>query len=165
MTIIIRALEPPDWKIFRSLRLKALQNHPGNFLDEYTKSEGQPESYWQEMLDGNGKKIFGLFDGKTLIGIGGVWIEEAPEVGQFAAFHMMFIEDEYRGKKLSRLLYEERIKFARDSGVNAAYVSHRKSNDASKFANQKFGFKLHREDKIVWPDGQEEIDCIYKLDL
>lgn len=163
--ISIRALHPNEWSLFRSIRLKALQMHQGNFSARYESHEKEPDSFWQDLLNGQGKQIFGLFDHGTLIGITSVFEEDLVDGRKLGSLHMSFIEPIYRGYNLSRLMYEARIKWAKEHGIQSLYVSHRENNEASRKAMLNFGFELVRKDEIEWPDGQKAMDYIYKLDL
>jgi RimJ/RimL family protein N-acetyltransferase len=44
-------------------------------------------------------------------------------------------------------------------------ISHRDGNEASRRANQAFGFKFIGKELIEWPDGGKAFDHTYELDL
>jgi RimJ/RimL family protein N-acetyltransferase len=76
-----------------------------------------------------------------------------------------FIRGEYRGRGLSALYYQTRIDWAREQGYTDVYVAHRIGNDASRAANQKFGFKYTHTETTTWPDGTVSDKLWYRLIL
>src|ERR1700733_5869738 len=105
-TISVRALMPDDWEILRSARLKALQEHPGVYLSSYKVEAEMPETKWKETLDGKGKYVVALFDNDRLIGFAGVFTWRGDPTGQSGVLAMDYIDPTYRGRGLSRLLYQ-----------------------------------------------------------
>jgi RimJ/RimL family protein N-acetyltransferase len=74
------------------------------------------------------------------------------------------LEPDYRGRGLSKLMYEKRIEWARaHATVRRIVVSHRASNEASKHANQKHGFIFMRSHEKTWVDGVTEDEVYYEL--
>ena len=118
------------------------------------------------MLDGKGKQIFGLFDGKTLIGITAVFTDREDPSGQTGVFAMSFIEPDYRGQGYADLYYKARIDF----GVSYTpwtrlAVSHRADNEPSKRAILRHGFVFTGQKEKDWPDGKRLDEMMYELDL
>lgn len=164
--IFIRPLEPSDWQTFKTIRLKALKAHPDVYLDSYQAAIIRPDSEWQEILDGKGKSIFGLFDGEKIIGLTAVFTWREDPSGQTGVMAMSFIEPEYRGRGLSKLLYEARIRWALDyQPFRKLVVSRREGNEPSKRAMIAHGFTFVDVARITWPDGLEDNEHKYMLDL
>ncbi len=161
--IIIRSFETEEWAALKSMRLRALQEHRDVFSGRYEDAVSQPDDYWIEMIGATNGRVFGLFDGEKLIGITGIWRDKNSAT--VAGLYMSYFDPDYRSFGLSRLMYKTRIDWARSNGITEIYVSHREGNDASKAANQKFGFQLTRIDEVEWPDGKIAKDYVYKLVL
>ena len=162
----LRALSPADWEIFRNLRLRALSLHPGYYCGTLEDARARPDQEWKEMLDGQGKQIFGLFDGETLIGITAVFTDREDATGQTGVFAMSFIDPDYRGRGYADLYYKARIAF----GVSYTpwtrlCVSHRADNEPSKRAILRHGFTLIGQKEKSWPDGKNLDELMYELDL
>src|SRR5690606_29692872 len=122
------------------------------YEDEVVKDD----DYWQDMLDEHNCAVFGLYNDEKIIGIGGVFSSKSDVSGQTAILAMGYIEPEYRGRKLSRLLYEARISWARQqSQFDKIIVSHRRGNEASRRANQAFGFLRIGTEVIQFADGKD----------
>lgn len=161
----IRALSSDDWREFRMMRLMALKMHPQYFLWKYETVVNEPESFWRENLSRSRQQIFGLFDGYHIIGITGVFTHRDYSDGKTADFGMSFIEPAYRDRKLSGLLYNARIEWARENGFEKIHISHHADNTVSKSANQRFGFAYVGEQIREWPDGSKALDVNYELKL
>ncbi len=164
--ITVRALEETDWEMFRAVRLRALRTDAGVFSSTYDEEKRHNEEQWKSWLSNEGKRVFGLFDDEHLIGITGVFTWKGDESGRTGIMAASYIEKDYRGQGLSRLLYEARLAFAKDyKQWDKLTVSHRKDNEASRRANQAFGFKYAGASMIAWPDGQKEEQLFYEMDL
>ena len=107
-----------------------------------------------------------LFDDETPIGMTSVSIDRNDPTGKTALLWGSWLAPEYRGKGLSDLMYQSRINWAKDQPtVERIIVSHRASNLASKYANQKHGFvEIHKKEKI-WTDGATEDEIFYELEI
>jgi len=146
--ITARALQASDWETFKDFRLKALAAAPGVFASSYQEEVGQTAHEWQTTARGPFHQVFGLFDSERLVAI-------------TAAFP--FILPEYRGRGLSRLLYQVRLDWIlRQTQFQRVVVSHRESNAASRRAIERHGFtETHRAARI-WPDGTSGDEIFYE---
>jgi len=166
MSITTRALTAEDWETFRQIRLRALREHPDVYSGSYGEAAGRTERDWIEMLDGKGKRIFGLFDGDRMIGLAAVFTSRDDPDGQSGVLAMDYIDPLYRGRRLSRLLYQVRIDWAKQHlPFRRLVVSHREGNEPSRRANQCFDFKFVGKEETDWPDGTKAPDYVYVLDL
>lgn len=162
----IRPLAPHDWTAFRAARLRALSMHPGFYCGTLADAEQRTPEDWQEMLDGNGKRIFGLFDEARLVGITAVFTCRDDPSGRTGVFAMSFIEPEYRGQGYADLYYKARIEFgAAHLPWTRLCVSHRADNEPSKRAILRHGFTLTGQAEKDWPDGTRMEELMYELDL
>ncbi|OOG19276.1 hypothetical protein BWD42_04870 [Sphingobacterium sp. CZ-UAM] len=76
-----------------------------------------------------------------------------------------YIQPLYRRLGLSTLLYRIRMEAAKTLKLKKLTVSHRKSNLASKAANQRVGFTYTHQETMNWLDGTTEDVLYYSLDL
>jgi len=166
MNITGRALTAEDWQIFRQIRLRALRVHPGVYLGSYKDAAARTEREWKEMLDGYGKCIFGLFDRDRMIGLAAIFTSREDPSGQSGVLAMDYIDPSYRGRCLSKLLYQLRIDWARlHQPFKRLVISHREGNEASRRANQAFGFRYIGREDIDWPDGAQAPHYLYELEI
>ncbi|PZP56678.1 MAG: hypothetical protein DI586_02885 [Micavibrio aeruginosavorus] len=162
--IYIRPFRKDEWELFKAKRLQALQDMPNVFLSTYGAAAAQRDEFWQDLIGAEKTEIFGLFDDQKLIGITGAFENWRDETGKTANFGMSYLDAGYRGKGLSRLLYQARIDWARAKGFEKVAVGHREGNEVSKAANQKFGFVFYEKEEIDFPDGRA-MDYRYELKL
>ena len=164
--IIIRQLTKSDWAIFRAVRLHALATEPDKFSSNYAKENAYTDDIWQTQLSNPASAFFGLFDGDQLTGITGIIRKDLDAHANEAICIASYLLPEYRGKGLSKMFYQARLDWAvKEPGLQYVCVGHRASNIASYRANQAFGFKLVSKEMRTWPDGMEEDQHIYRLDL
>lgn len=162
----VRALSPDEWQRFRDFRIAALRAEPGVFAASAADAEKRTEAEWRTTIEGAGNQVFGLFDGEALVGITAVFTLRDDPTGKTALLAMSFIAPAYRGRGLSALFYEARLAWARaHGGFERVIVSHRATNEASRRANQRFGFVRIGVEPRTWPDGAVEDDITYELKL
>ncbi len=115
------------------------------------------------MINPNGV-CFGLYADNDLVGITAIIITNTENPID-AYMTQSYIRKEYRKQGLSRLFYEERTKWAKTRKLKKLIIGHRESNQSSRQANQKFGFKYTRREDRTWPDGAIEPILFYELIL
>jgi RimJ/RimL family protein N-acetyltransferase len=166
MTISIRQLTADDWREFSRIRLKALQTDPLVFGSTYERESQFTEADWRERLRAKDSAVFMIFDGETPIGMTGVAVFREDSTNKTAILWGSWLEPQFRGKGLSDLMYKARINWAKNySGIERIIVSHRASNLASKYANQKHGFVFTRAQEKIWTDGAVEDEVCYELSI
>lgn len=163
----MRTLEASDWEAFRKIRLHALRTEPGVFYASYDSEIKLLPADWRALTAGDDQhQIFGLFDSEHLIGITAVFTWRDDPTGTTAVFAMSYIRPEYRGRALSALFYETRLAWVQSKPqFSRITVSHRLSNEVSRRANQRFGFKMTDRVAATWPDGSTEDEVLYELAL
>ncbi|HTD37044.1 MAG TPA: GNAT family protein [Candidatus Limnocylindrales bacterium] len=166
MALNVRALEKADWRAFRDLRLHALRTEPGVFASSYAAEADFDEAEWRRRTTGDGHQTFGAFDGERLVGITGVITARGDPSGETAMLVMSYVLPEYRGRGVSALFYEARLAWLHERPLfKRVVVSHRRSNEPSRRANQRFGFVPVGSVPTRWPDGTEEDEMTYELGL
>ncbi len=166
MSIQIRQITEDDWLVFSRIRLRALQTDPNVFGSNYKLESKYTENDWRERLRSKEVAVFLLFDGETPVGMTGAVIAKDDPTGKTALLWGSWLAPEYRGRGLSEMMYQARIKWAKDQpAIEKIIVSHRASNLASKYANQKHGFKFTHTKEKLWIDGATEDEIFYELEI
>jgi RimJ/RimL family protein N-acetyltransferase len=166
MSISIRQLTENDWSKLSQIRLKALQSDPSVFGSSYEKESQFTEADWRERLRAKDSAVFMIFENEKPIGMTGVSVFRDDPTKRTAIFWGSWFEPNFRGKGLSDLMYKARINWAKEyPGIERIIVSHRASNLASKYANQKHGFSFTRTHEKVWTDGATEDEVCYELHI
>jgi RimJ/RimL family protein N-acetyltransferase len=165
-SVITRAFDPSEWIAFRDFRLQALRAAPGVFVTSYDEALVRTPEEWQDTIKGPAHQVFGLFDGERLIGVTAAFTSREDPSGETAIFAMSFILPEYRGRGLSRLFYEARLDWIRTHPqFKRVMVSHRLSNEVSRRAIQRYGFRPTGRTSRTWPDGVSEDEVCYELPI
>lgn len=158
-----RQFNASDWQTYRDMRLSAINEHRDYFLptqDEFSFTEEQ----WKNRLSSPLSANFGLYDGEKLIGLTTIYREN--ENSTKALMVSSYIKKEYRGKGLSKFLYEDRIAWARkQKGIKTIELEHRDDNLSSQKAHEKFGFKYTGSYMVRWLDGKDRNCRVYELQL
>jgi RimJ/RimL family protein N-acetyltransferase len=166
MSVTVRPLERSEWRMLRDLRLFALQTEPGVFASSYAREATLAQEQWLELMQGPDRQVFGAFDGDRLVGITGVAPFRDDPSGETAMLVMSYLLPEYRRRGLSALFYDERFRWLREHPqFKRVVVYHRRSNEASRRANQRYGFVLTHAEPTTWPDGTVEDEVHYELPL
>lgn len=159
----IRQFSAEDMQAYRGIRLEALQLEPGVFGNSYAMEAAMTDEEWRERITNPRYARFGLFYGGELVGLTAVIADEAD--GTLGYMTQSYIRAAHRGRGLSRMLYDARIKWASASGVKKLTIGHRGSNVASKTANQRYGFVFTHAESRVWPDGTTDDMVYYELSI
>jgi len=159
----IRVFSLKDVQLYKNIRLEALQSEPSFFGSNYAREAAFTEEEWLSRINNNSSACFGLFYNEELIGLTGIYID--PDNAALGQLAQSYIRKEFRGKGLSALLYDARIAWARDRGLNSLQVGHRENNIASKRANQHHGFKYTHREAVNWPGGSTGDILYYLLEL
>ena len=166
MSISIRQLTEDDWREFSRIRLEALQTDPLVFGSNYEKESQFTEADWKSRLQAKDSAIFMLYEDETPIGMTGVSVFRDDPTNKTALLWGSWLKPDFRGKGLSEMMYKARINWAKERPtIKRIIVSHRASNLASKYANQKHGFVFTRTHEKVWADGAIEDEVCYELNL
>lgn len=164
--IYVRAFHADEWSLLKAKRLEALRKCSKVFTGRYEVEANQDDQYWKNTVTrGADGRVFGLFDGDELIGITGVFRNKNDSSGASVMLCMSYIDENYRGLGLSRLLYQARLAWARENGYQRACVSHREDNIASQRANAAFGFVRTNSEAREFGDGTVATDYSYELRL
>lgn len=162
--MFVRQFNAADWQTYKDVRLEALERHGDVFGMSLENETARDDGSWKTMLSNGTQAFFGLQDGGNIAGITGVITDAYVENSRAAVMIASYIRKDYRGRGLSALLYKARIDWARASGqFDRIVVSHREGNEASRRANQAFGFTLYCVEEQTWGDGSK--GNIYRYEL
>lgn len=159
-TYKIRQLLDGEASIYKSMRLEAIQTEPSMFRCSTPAEADLTDAQWQERVK-YPRAVFVLLENDTPIGMTSIirLNDEEAYLGQ------SYIKREYRGKRLSALLYKIRMEWAAKPPLKKLIVSHRESNIISKAANQRLGFIYTHRETVNWLDGTTEDVLYYALGL
>ena len=166
MSLTVRKLEETDWKNFKAIRLEALKTYPNVFLSNLAEEREKDDDYWRSFLTDSSCALFGAYDGDKIVGLTAIFTWKGDETGQSAILAMSYRKPEYRGRDLGKMFYDARLEWAKNTPqLQKIRVSHREGNAESRGANQRAGFEYVGKEMIKWPDGKEDWEHLYELDL
>lgn len=162
----VRQLTKEDWQEYKALRLEAVLLHARNYGLSYRDEAIKTDRQWQDTICADTHQCFGLYDGNQMVGIGAVFTDGTDSSGATAFLAAGYIQLAHRGKGYSSLLYEHRIQWAIDSGrFKRILVGHRDGNEASRRANQRFGFEYIGAEEYQFGDGTRALHHKYEVRL
>jgi len=164
--IIVRLFQPDEWAGYKHIRLHALATDPRVFGSNLAKEQAHSDSHWQSALTDPGIGIFGVYAGHDLVGMTGIALKRDDLTGQDCVLWGSWLRPDFRRQGISEKMYRARLAWAEaHPTIRRVIVSHRASNLASMYANQKHGFvKTHTEDH-VWQNDEHEAQIFYALEL
>jgi RimJ/RimL family protein N-acetyltransferase len=144
MTIDIRKLTPDDTKAYRACRLDALRDSPQAFASSYEEEAQMSDDTIRQRFADHPKEsaVFGAFDGDRIIGLTGIFREERQKRRHKMSIVSVFVQPEYRGKRIGTRLMETAVAHARNvEGVERVELAVESTNAAAKSLYRSLGFK------------------------
>jgi GNAT superfamily N-acetyltransferase/SAM-dependent methyltransferase len=140
--LVIRALGPDEWRIFRGLRLEALEESPDAFGSTLQRERDADDASWRGWLTGEGWNAdltaFVAEDDGTPAGISvcARFHDEPPAAHLFA----MWVRPSSRGLGMGRALVAAAVERARSLGVDELLLRVTDTNDAAVGLYTSCGF-------------------------
>ena len=138
----IRLVATGEWRAFRELRLKALEDAPDAFGGTYDEAKDRPEGYWRGWIVGDGWDAIvrswvaedrGRFRGMIV----GVRFDDDPTVAHLFG---MWVEPELRGSGIAARLVGMLEAWARGQGVDRIVLRVSDGNGRAEAFYAKLGF-------------------------
>jgi ribosomal protein S18 acetylase RimI-like enzyme len=107
-----RKLTKEDFESFKNVRLEALEKEPQAFGESLEKMKKKSDLYFQKSLNKKHQVWYGVFDDEKIVGIGSIKYAKAKKFDHIAHLSGIYVNSEYRGNGLGRMLFEGRIKEA-----------------------------------------------------
>jgi len=157
--VLITPITADTFPAWRTLRLRALKEHPDAFgasWDWYSGlSEAETLAHFTSRQDSR-NQVWGAFstDG-DLLGTVGLFCDSGAKMEHRAHIWGMYVAPEARGKRIGERLIAEAIAFARTIGgvlqIHLAVTSH---NASARRLYERMGFTTYgREPRVLIVDG------------
>lgn len=155
--IHVRALSEADWELFRSVRLRALEESPEAFVADHATEAAEGDDFWKARLE-RSRRLIAEVEGAPagIVSLGSV--AERPEAGQIFG---LWVDPKLRGTGVATALVRAGVETA--SGLGKKHVLYWVGTDngrAVAFASG-FGFRPTSERRPMRvaneDDGEEEI--------
>ena len=163
MKFLVRELVPEDATTLREIRLETLQHYGDLFSKLYEEEKKKSLDYWTDQATEKLERCyFGLFDEDKMIGVNAarLW-EENPKL---ALGWGNFLRPEYRGQRVAKLLYQARMNWVEESGLDGLIVYLLDGNVRPTEIFNKQGAKRIFSRKMSFSGGPEALFHWYRLD-
>jgi GNAT superfamily N-acetyltransferase len=142
----LRVLTPDDWRLWRTLRLLALEESPEAFgatLAEWT-GPGDTEDRWRGRLTNVPYTVVAVDDltGDPIGEASGMHVDDAP--GQ-AELISMYVHPGARGNGVAAALIDDIAAWAAANGATELVLSVKRTNDRARRTYLRHGFEDHGE--------------------
>jgi ribosomal protein S18 acetylase RimI-like enzyme len=137
----IRRLHPSDAPAYRTLRLRALWEHPEAFTSSYAEDERQPLEVSQRRLADAGKLFWGAFEAGELCGMVGLEREQRAKNRHKGTVVGMYVAAEYAGRGIGRALMNALLTGARHEGLQLLVLTVTEGDGPALRLYERAGFR------------------------
>ena len=156
--IDVRPLGLDEFEAWRTLRLRALREHPdafgASYEDEAANGSASRRQRFEASARGEGSAIFGAFDGDALVGIGGVIRSDGRKDAHRATIWGMYVAPEARGRGAGQSLVHAAVETARAWGCAQVHLTVVIGNGTAERLYRRAGFEAYGVDpRALYVDG------------
>jgi ribosomal protein S18 acetylase RimI-like enzyme len=137
--MLIRRLGPADATLYRSLRLRALREHPDAFTSSYEEDSAQPLEASAARLGAHA--FWGAYDGAELRGFVGLERERRAKNRHKASVVGMYVAPEAAAQGVGRALLEALVAHARKEGLQHLVLTVTEGNEHAQRLYEGAGFR------------------------
>ncbi|MBN3893563.1 MAG: GNAT family N-acetyltransferase [Nostoc sp. JL31] len=158
--MIVKKLTKYDAEDYRQIRLEALDKNPDSFGTTYQEEAIKTiEQFRARIPVDNNNFILGCFEDKNLIGIVAFQQESRIKLRHKAYISSMYVQQEYRGKGVGKLLLNELIERAKTiKYVEILLLDIVKSNFLAKPLYLSLGFQIYGTEKRAYKYNNQCFD-------
>ena len=156
----IRELTKTDAAEYRTLRLRALKEHPTAFVSSYEQQKDWPLEVFAERLSetpgSTDSFLLGCFIEGNLVGSIGIFRHPEPKSMHLATIFGMHVAAELQGRGYGRALLGAALERARKvPGLLIVHLAVESTNEPANSLYQSFGFETYGvERRTVFVDGE-----------
>lgn len=162
--MLVRMLGPADATLYRSLRLRALREHPDAFTSSYAEERERPVEAAAQRLANHA--FWGAYRHAELWGMVGLEREPRARNRHKATVMGMYVAPEARGQGVGRALLDALLRHARANGVESLVLTVTEGNTAAQRLYEALGFRSFGvEPDAVRVDGRSHAKNHMHLDL
>ncbi|MEH2363777.1 GNAT family N-acetyltransferase [Nostoc sp.] len=161
--MIIRKLTKHDAEDYSQIRLEALYNNPDSFGTMYHEEAINTIDQFRDRIPvDNNNFILGCFEDKELIGIVAFHQQSRIKVRHKAYIRSMYVQQEYRGKGIGKLLLNELIERAKAiNEIEILLLDVVTSNLSAKRLYFSLGFQIYGIEKMAYKFNNQYFDMEY----
>jgi ribosomal protein S18 acetylase RimI-like enzyme len=137
--MFVRMLGPADATLYRSLRLRALREHPDAFTSSYEQDRDQPVEAAAQRLGAH--PFWGAYHHAELYGFVGLEREQRTKNRHKATVMGLYVAPEMGGQGVGRALLDALIAHARLNGVESLVLTVTEGNERARRLYEGAGFR------------------------
>lgn len=139
--IHVRVFAPAEWRLYRELRLAALEDAPDAFGSTHGEALARPEQAWRARLADPQPRwdapLLAEFEDRPA---GLAWATIEPASVELAHLFQMWVAPTCRGHGIGQALVERAIEWARNQGARRMLLTVACGNDPARRLYQRAGF-------------------------
>ena len=141
-TVTVRPLAGDEWPLYRTLRLRALQDAPSAFGSTLTREQAFKDEDWAWRLglaatSGRDRPLVAELDGAAA---GLAWAKFDADDQQVVNLFQMWVAPEGRGQGVAAALLAEALAWARSRKARTMQLGVMDGNDAARKLYERAGF-------------------------
>lgn len=137
--MLVRLLGPADALLYRSLRLRALREHPDAFTSSYAEDREQPLEAAAQRLAAHA--FWGAYRHAELYGFVGLERETRARNRHKGTVMGMYVAPEAAGQGVARALLEALVRHARANGLESLVLTVTEGNTRAQRLYEAAGFR------------------------
>jgi ribosomal protein S18 acetylase RimI-like enzyme len=151
----IRRLAPTDAPAYRTLRLRALREHPEAFTSSHEEDAALPVEQAVQRLGSLQQRFWGALEDGELLGIVGLERKPRAKERHKAVVVGMYVAPEHNGRGIGRQLLEALLADARAQGIRQLVLTVTQGNGAAMQLYERAGFRSFGvEPRAIQFDGR-----------
>ena len=154
---LIRRLRSDEWRAYRDIRLRALQDSPQAFGSTFEVESAKLDDYWEARLAAAAKSPHQspliAEEGTRKVGLVWVWID--PERTDEAHVIQMWVAPEVRGQGCGARLVKAAVDWARERKVRSIHLRVTCGDTAAVRLYQRAGFQPVGDPEPLRPSSVE----------
>jgi GNAT superfamily N-acetyltransferase len=158
MDLAIRALRGDEWRLWRSLRLRAVEESPDSFRSTLGQESAEADEWWRDLIRATAEHPRGLLlvaeADSDPVGMLFGRLDDEAEVLEIGA---MWVDPEVRRHGAGTGLVEAAFAWARGAGAARAELWVTKGNEAAERLYENAGFVSTGETDMLREDSEVEV--------
>jgi GNAT superfamily N-acetyltransferase len=135
--MLVRPIDPSEWRELRALRLLALADAPDAFGSTLEVTQAYPDDHWRELVSGVQGPVFVALDGDRWLGMVRTYPDEDDATPHVAG---LWVTPEARRRGVGRLLVDAFLDWARGTGAHEVRLWVTETNVAALALYRSMGF-------------------------
>ncbi|SNC63947.1 Acetyltransferase (GNAT) family protein [Kytococcus aerolatus] len=161
--ITVRELAQDEWAIFRSLRLRALEENPEAFVATYEEESSFSDEQWQERMQRSTR--LAAQQGGEWVALASVGEENTRDDDDLGEVYGIWVTPELRGEGVAKQLMEHAETVGRNAGYShLVYWVHTDNGRAVAFASS-IGYRPTEARRPVTVEGEPGHEAALVLPL